>query len=361
MRACCARPDSGIMKRPRGMRFRLQPVAVGCLVAAVSGCGGLGASRPMGTGVPIEVANKTYKLRYRREKGSHDRYQATYRMRIRNDYQADEDVSAELVYYCTGKTAGREPFDRVVIRREEKKRKLLEISAKKKVTRKDRPRGARQPVITPNFEAEPGTRGVRYIPFDELGRIAKRRQTPFHFILYDSLCYLFPVFPVGEARLGDRWPYKTAVIVGQEYSNNMFLLHADFHFMDLRKIEYLGGEPLCAVIKYTYYGLLDTDNPADAKKLPKGATGFLWRRYVVEGEGMVYFDLEGGKVLWKREKYTVTTEAKTLAALSREERGKRSRNDKPKIKHTRTVYKMQFSARILSAGERATDRPSRLR
>jgi len=316
----------------------------------------------MGSGVPTEAKGKTYKLRYRREKGSPDRYQATYRMRIRNDYQADEDVSAELVYYCTGKTAGSESFDRVVIRREEKKRKLLEISAKKKVTRKDRPRGARQPVITPNFEAEPGTRGVQFIPFDELGRIARRRRTPFHFVLYDSLCYLFPVFPVGEARLGDRWPYKTPVIVGQEFSNNIFQLHADFHFTDLRKIEYLGGEPLCAVIRYTYYGLLDTDNPGDAKKLPKDAPGLLWRRYAVEGEGMVYFDVKAGKVLWKREKYAVTTESKVRAAMSEEERGKRSKkNDEPKSKHRLTEMKMQFSARILSPGERSSERPSRLR
>ena len=319
----------------------------------------------MGVGAPAEAAGKAYKLRYRREKGSADRYQATYKMRIRNDYQADEDVSAELVYYCTGKTTGRESFDRVVIRREEKKRKFLEISAKGKVRRKDQPRGAWQPEITPNFDAEPGTRGVRFIPFDELGRIARRPETPFHFVVYDSLCYLFPVFAVGEARLGDRWSCKTPVIVGQEFSNNRFQLHANFHFADLRRIEYPGGNPLCAVIEYTYHGLLDTDNPGDAKKLPKGATGFLWRRYAVEGEGMAYFDVEGGKVLWKRESYTVTMEAKTIAATSEEDRAKKGKKskkgDEPKIKHTQTVNKMQFSARILSPGERATDRPSRLR
>jgi hypothetical protein len=283
-------------------------------------------------------------------------------MRIRNDYQADEDVSAELVYYSTGKTTGRESFDRVVIRREEKKRKFLEISAKGKVTRKNLPRGARQPVITPNFDAEPGTKGVQFIPFDELGRIALRRETPFHYVVYDSLCYLFPVFVVGEVRLGDRWSCKTPVIVGQEFSNNRFRLHANFHFADLRKIVRPGGEALCAVIEYTYHGLLDTDNPGDAKKLPKGATGLLWRRYVVEGEGMAYFHLERGKVLWKRESYTVTTESKIIAATSEEERGEEAKkNDKPKIKHTQTENKMWFSARILSPGERATDRPSRLR
>jgi hypothetical protein len=316
----------------------------------------------MGSGAPAEAAGKAYKFRYRREKGSPDRYQATYRMRIRNDYQADEDISAELVYYCTGKTAGSEPFDRVVIRREEKKRKFLEISVEKKVTRKDRPRAAWQPVITPNDDAEPGTTGVRFIPFDELGRIALRPRTPFHFVLYDSLCYFFPVFLSEEVTLGARWECRIPVIYGEKFSNNRFPLHASFHFKDLREIEYLGGKPLCAVIEYTYHGLLDTDNPGDAKKLPTGTKVLLWRRHTVEGEGLAYFDVKAGKILWKRERYKVTKESRMRAAMSEKERGRKSKkNDEPKTKHTQTEMKMQFSARILSPGERATDRPSRLR
>ncbi len=359
------------------VRHLRAPVAVAAI--ALSGCGGLIATLPFTT-PDTSSAQKTHTLRYRREVGGIDRYQAKYRVRGRNDLRVDEDVTAQLLYYYTGKTAGPESFDRVVIRRMEVKRSHVETAPNGKVVRKDRPRNF-QPEVTPNSEAEPGTR-YRYIPFDELGRIGRLTNWPYHYVWYDSLCYFFPVFPTGAVSVGDEWSYQTPVIVDTKFSNNVLKLHARFRLSDVRRLGLAGGGegPLCAVIEYTYYGLLNTDHERDASKLPGEPTGLLWFRNVFEGAGLVYFDIERGKVAWKRERYRVIIERKVslpdrgAAGGGSSEAGKKGkdsffapefarseRKSRSGVDHYCSVNSVEFAARLLSPAESASDRPSRSR
>jgi hypothetical protein len=330
-------------------------------------CGGLTVNRPFVGAVAVEEASRARELRFRREVGPPDRYQAQYSMRLRNDLERDETITAELSYYCSGKGKGPPPHDRVIIWKQEAKRDLLEVRPKapreRRVTRRDTTRNW-QPFVTPNTEAEPGRGGLRYIPFDELGRILRRKETPFHFAWYDSLCYVWPVLPEKPARAGDRWAYDLPIIVGREFTNNLMSLHADFHFVELGTSGGRSGAdgPPVAVIDYTYYGLLDTGVPIDAAKMPPNTPGLLWRRHAVEGEGRAYLDVERGKLLWKSEKYTVTVERKTVSVTRKEEDKPRREGAGPSeadVEYHRTVNTVEFVARLLAPGEVASERPSR--
>jgi hypothetical protein len=335
----------------------------------IGGCGGLAVNRPFIDPAPIEDTLKPRELRFRRKVGPPDRYQAKYDIRVRNDLQVDETVTAELVYYCSGKQKGPPPFDRVVIWKQEAERSLLEVRPKanreRRVTRKDSTRNW-QPFVTPNTEAEPGRTGLRYIPFDELGRILRRKETPFHFAFYDSLCYLWPILPEKPARPGDRWTCDVPIIVGREFTNNLMSLHANFHFLKLGRIEDRGGAKGSdiAIIDYTYYALLDTGTPLDATKLPPNTPGLLWRRQAVEGQGRAYLDITSGTVIWKSENYTVTVEQKTRSITRKEEDRTRREDATPAerdVEHQQTVNTVKFVARLLAPGETATKRPSRER
>ncbi len=342
-------------------------LAVGCLV--LGGCGGLVVNLPFLKPAPADEAFRPRELRFRREVGPPDRYQAQYTVRIRNDLQRDETVSAEISYYYPGKEKDPLPDDRVIIWKQETKKDLLEVRpkapAERRVTRRDIPSSG-QPSVTPNTEAEPGRRGYRFIRFNELGQMRRATATPFHFVWYDSLCYFWPVLPRHTVRPGDRWTWDVPVIVGMAFTNNLMSLHASFHFVEMQRLEVRGGQPgpLVALIEYSYYGLLDTGAPVDAAKMPPNTPGLLWRRHAVEGEGRAYFDVERGKVVWKSEKYTITIEAKTVSVTRKEEDKAGRRGDvgpgEAGVEHHRTVNTVEFVARLLAPGEQASDRPSRV-
>jgi hypothetical protein len=332
-------------------------------------CGGLSVNLPFVGAAPAEEASRARELRFRREVGPPDRYQAQYSVRIRNDLQVDETVTAELSYYCSGKEKGPPAHDRVIIWKQEAKRDLLEVrpkaSRERRVTRRDTTRNW-QPFVTPNTEAEPGRGGLRYIRFNELGQMLRATTTPYHFVWYDSLCYFWPVLPEHQVRPGDRWMWDVPVIVGREFTNNLMSLHARFHFVELQKSTGRSGAdgPPVAVIEYTYFGLLDTGVPIDATKVPPNTPGLLWRRHAVEGEGRAYFDVEHGKVIWKSEKYTVTVERKTVSVTRKEEDKERREGAGPgeeDVEYHRTVNTVEFVARLLAPGEAASERPSRER
>jgi hypothetical protein len=333
----------------------------------LGGCGTLTLSLPFVGPVPAEEAFQPRELRFRREVGSPDRYQAKYSIRVRNDLQIDETVTAELSYYCSGKEEGPPPRDRVIIWKQETERDLLEVRPKaprdRQAVRKDHTRNW-QPVLTPNTGAEPGRRGYRYIRINELGQILRAKATPFHFVYYDSLCYFWPVLPKHKVRPGDRWAWDVPVIVGREFTNNLMSLHARFHFVEMGRLRGRGGAdgPTVAVIDYSYYGLLDTGVPIDATKMPPNTPGLLWRRHAVEGEGRAYLDIKRGKIIWKSEKYTATVEQKTVSVTRKaedESRRKATRPGEPDVEHHRTVNTVEFVARLLAPGEVASGRPSR--
>ncbi len=334
-----------------------------------------------------DAVEKSYALRYRRPSGKVDRYQAKYRVRIRqkdfgerrrpgsggkgtqklsrDKFESDEDATAELSVYYTGKTAnGR--FDRVVIRRRNTKREVLEVAPNGTVKHNKRPGPPYQPLVTPNFEAEPTARGQYYIAMDDLGRIARREETPYHYVWYDSLCYMFPIFPKDEIKLGQRWQYEMPVIVGRQYSANEMNLKVAFTFTDLRSVRSGKRDVFYAVIKYDYYGSLDTRHPGYGKRLPPKAPNVHWRRFAVEGEGKAYFDVEAGKVAWKRESYRIHVERGYDRQVTRSEnklrlRARREKRPPPEIErmHYSATNTIEFSSRLLAPGERADERPSR--
>jgi hypothetical protein len=327
-------------------------------VLGAGGCGGVGAVLPYDEPY-LEAARKPYELRYRRDVGLADRYQAIYQVRVRNDVEVDEDITAELMVYTTGKTTGPEAFDRVILRRREEERKWLEVAPNGRVTQQETVRDI-QPTVTPNFEAEPGTKLV-FIPYDALGRIAKRKETPYHFAWYDSLCYVFPVFPKEPVAPGDKWTYETPLIVGRgEHTRIPFALRAEFLFKDLRKLRLAGGRegPVCAVVEYTYHGILDTAHAQDAGKIPANAKGVLRIRDVVEGEGLAYLDIEKGKVRWRRESYRILCRRETERPPKRE---KEKPSGEPKLERVEysSDNSVTFTCRLLETGERASERPAR--
>lgn len=325
-----------------------------CAAAAVlAGCEGVNIALPFDRPAP-EAFSKTWELRYRRTAGAVDRYQARYDVKVRGNTEIDEKNLTELTVYTTGKTSGKEVFDRVVFRRREIERERLEISPNGRVFHETSPRPPRQPVITPNFEPEPGT-DLHYIPMDELGRIAHKKGTPFHFAWYDSLCYFFPMFRPENVRAGDRWKRDVQVITGWEYLKNEFPLHVEFRLADVRHltVPIAGSTPVCAVIEYTYYGIFDTSYSEYSGRLAAGSPVKRWRD-VVEGEGLAYFDLKAGKVIWKRESYTIAVERHYERAAKPPEKG-------TELETYRSVNTVKFSCRLLGPGERAGERPSRAR
>jgi hypothetical protein len=338
------------------------------LALILGGCETLSVSLPFVGPVPPEEAFKQRKLRFRREVGPPDRYQAKYSIQYRNDLQRDETITAELSYYTIGKEKGPPERDRVIILKREEKRDLLEVRPKaardRRVTRKDHTRNE-QPEITPNAEPVPGRRGFRYIQINELGQIARATRTPFHYVFYDSLCYFWPVLPKYDVRPGDRWAWDVPVIVGREFSNNLMSLHARFHFVEVGRLSSRGGAngPLVAVIDYSYYGSLDTGVQMDATKMPSNAPGLLWRRHAVEGEGRAYLDIENGKIIWKSEKYSSVIEQKTASVTRKADEGSRksARPVEADVDYHRRESKVEFVARLLAPGEVATGRPSRSR
>jgi len=336
----------------------------------LAGCGGgMSVSLPFVGPVSAEEAFRPRTLRFRREVGPPDRYKARYSIRVRNDLQADETATAGLFYYCSGKEEGPPAHDRVVMWKQEEERNVLEVRPKaprdRRVKRRSNARSW-QPVVTPNTEAEPGKRGLRYLRVNDLGQILRATRTPFHFVWYDSLCYFWPVLPRHEVRPGDRWAWDVPVIVGREFSNNLMSLHARFHFVEMGRLAGRGGAggPAVAVIEYSYYGLLDTGDPIDAAKMPPNSPGLLWRRHAVEGKGLAYLDVEGGKMIWKSEEFTVTIEHKTVSVRRSEDKKPRREGpgpDEADVEYHKVVNTVAFVARLLGPGEVALDRPSRAR
>ena len=348
-----------------GGRAAAAPLVAG-LVLMLGGCGGLSVSLPFVGPAPAQEAFRPRTLRFRREVGPPDRYQAKYSIRVRNDLLVDETVTAGLFYYCTGKEEGPPAHDRVVIWKQEEERDSLEVMPKaardRRVKRRSNTRPW-QPVVTPNTGAEPGKRGLRYLRVNDLGQILRATKTPFHFVWYDSLCYFWPVLPKHEVKPGDRWAWDVPVIVGREFTNNLMSLHARFHFVGMGTLAGRGGANV-AVIEYTYYGVLDTGDPIDAAKMPPNTPGLLWRRHGIEGKGLAYLDVDCGKVVWKSEEYTVTIENKTVS-VTRDEQKKPRRvgpgPDEADAEYHKVVNTVAFVARLLGPGEVALDRPSRTR
>jgi hypothetical protein len=237
----------------------------GILLALCVGCEGVVISLPFDE-VDQTAAQKEYTLRYKRTKGAADRYQATYRVRVRTNpeksgyltsgemgAEVDEDITATLVYYVTGKTEGAEQYDRVVIRRKDEERKRLQVSASGKVTQIDKLLDV-QPRVTPNIAPEPSAsrRSIVYIPMNDLGCIARSKRFPYHYAWDDSLCYMFPVFPKAAVRIGASWEYSFPAIVGTEFANNVLTIKAVFRFVDIIRLKVPGEKkgPLCALIEY---------------------------------------------------------------------------------------------------------------
>jgi len=357
---------------PAGRGYR-SAAALALVALAQAGCEGISIGLPFDDAEPRAV-EQAYELRYRRTVGEALRYQATYGIRYRAEpsraaaaapagtgMEVDEDITADLLVYTTGKTEGAQSFDRVVLRRHELKRSMLEVAPNGKVTNREDVRDM-QPTVTPNTEYEPALKGtgMRYIPMDELGCIARRKETPYHYAAYDSLCYVFPVFPRQAVRVGDTWRHSFPVIVGWEYTKNEFVLHSQFTLEDVRRLKApAGGEgALCAVVRYKYYGLLDTAHAEDADKMPEGVTGLLWRRDVVEGEGLAYFDIKEGRVAWRREKYTVSVEREFERPRRSDEK---ARKETGPVRETfRSRNTVEFTCRLLGPGERASERPARM-
>jgi hypothetical protein len=335
--------------------------------------------------VDLAAAQKKYELRYKRTEGSADRYQATYSFRVRTKpnrsgylvqhragLEIDEDITAELILYHTGKTDGAGEFDRVVFRRRDEERKRLEVSPNGKVKQDKSLKDFFQPKISPNFEREPkmARDGRIYTPMNSLGCIPTRAEHAYHYAWDDSLCYMFPVFPKGAVGTGDSWEYKFPVIVGREFANNVFTVTSTFKLTDIRRISATGGRdgPLCAVIEYKYYGFLDSAISKDLPVLADNQPGLLWRRDVVEGDGKVYFDIEAGKVRWRKESYRLDVERDTRQPSSAKKKERPDMREidlrKPARGYETVPYrsriKVTFACRALSPGERAADRPSRL-
>ncbi len=354
-------------------------LVAGALLAA--GCTGARVKLPFDDPAG-DAAAKAYALRYRRQAGTADRYQSEYDVRLRQSetgkkprlsgYQkllrdrleSDDNATAEVIVHSTGKTFDGK-FDRVVIRRRNVRRELMRVAPNGTVKISKKPGAPVQPLVTPNFDAEPTMPDFYYIPMDELGRIARLKGTPYHYAWNDSLCYVFPIFPKEEVRVGDSWDHKVPVIGGITYSGNVMDLKTTFTFGDLRSIPTGRGDQggsLCAVIAYTYYGILDTRHQCDAGRLPPDASNVVWRRFAVEGKGKAYFDIKAGKVLWKSEQYTVLIEREHDRLVTRSAKDKRDRDRPAEIErmHYVAVNTVNFSSRLLAPGERASERPSRL-
>jgi hypothetical protein len=268
-----------------------------------------------------------------------------------------------------GKVEGAEAFDRVVIRRKDVKRSRLEVARNGKVTTVDKLLDT-QPRVTPNIAPEPTLKSgaIVFIPFNELGCIARTTAFPYHYAWDDSLCYMFPVFTKAAVRVGDVWDYSFPAIVGTEFGNNTMTIKAVFTLVDISRLKVAADAtgPVCAEIDYRYFGLLDTAHGADAHKKPENAPGLLWKRDVVEGEGKAYFDIEAGKLLWRKESYRIEV-ARDLRQPVRA-KGRRARADddsSPPDREYETVeYRseitVEFACRLLTTGERADSRPSRI-
>lgn len=356
--------------------------AAGALLTA--GCTGSRVKLPFDSRATDAMA-KAYALRYKRPAGTSDRYQAKldfrtrqketgrkrraagYQRLLRDGFEGDEKTTAEVTVSFTGKTANGE-FDRVVVVRRNVTRDLLEVAPNGAVKHNKRTGAAYQPRITPNFDADPATRDLYYIPVNELGAIAFRKETPYHYAWRDSLCYMFPIFRKEESKVGDRWQIEVPVTADPQDVGGVMKLKSSFTFSDLRSVP-TGREDdesiLRAVIDYTYYAILDTRHPDDASRLPANARDVVWRRFAVEGEGTAYFDIEAGKVVWKREEYRIFVEREYDRPVEQTERGgarDRVGEDMPR-EVERMSYSaqdsMKFSARLLAPGERAEERPSR--
>jgi hypothetical protein len=359
------------------------------LVAAAAtlltaGCTGSRVKLPFDARAGDAMAT-AYKLRFKRQAGTTDRYQAKldvrvrqketgrekrlagYQSLVRDKFESDEKTTAEITVSFTGKTKD-EKFDRVVIVRRNVTRDVLEVAPDGTVKHNKRTGIPFQPRITPNFDADPATRDLYYIPMNELGVIACRKETPFHYAWRDSLCYLFPILPMEEVRVGDHWQLDVPVSADLQDVNSVTRLKTSFKFSDLRSVP-TGGENderiLRAVIDYTYYAILDTRHAEDAGKLPPNAPDVVWRRFTFEGDGTAYFDIDAGKVVWKREEYRIIVEREYDRPVKQTERdagGGRGGEDKPR-ELERMSYaaenSVKFSSRLLAPGERADERPSR--
>lgn len=356
-------------------------IALLAAVILATGCTGARVKLPFDDPAG-NAAERTYALRYMRRAGTTDRYQSEYDVRVRQKetgkkrrtagfqtllrdrFESDDNANAEVIMHFTGKTSDGK-FDRVVIRRRNVKREFMEVAPNGTVKISKKPGAPFQPLVTPNFDAEPTMRDLFYVPMDELGRIARRKETPFHYAWNDSLCYVFPIFPKDEVRVGDSWDHRVPVIAGHGYSGNVMDLNVTFTFDDLRSIPNGGGDKdgsLCAVIKYAYYSILDTRHQSDAGRLPPNDPNVVWRRFAIEGEGKVYFDIKAGKVLWKSEEYTVLIERGYDRLVSRRIKDRREKNPSAEIErmHFTALNTVKFSSRLLAPGERADERPSRL-
>ena len=363
---------SAYTKGPRAAGF------VVCLAAIIVGCEGVTINLPFDEAADVE--RRAYELRYKRPKGNSDRYQATYKVRVRSSpkrlgylvqrsagLEIDEDVTADLILYYTGKTDDGK-FDRVVFRRRDASRKRLEVAPNGRVKHESKTLNL-QPMFTPNFAAEPSVpqSEIVFVPMSDLGMIAKSKLYPYHYAWDDSLCYMFPVFPKAAVSVGDKWTASIPVIVGTEYKNNVTKLRLTFTMTDLRQLTLPDGKkgPVCAVIEYQYYALKDSVTDDSLPALADNQAGLLRRRDVVEGSGMAYFDIAAGKTRWRKEEYRIEIERHTRQPVRKKPGEKKAKSGSHRPPQMETViYKsrrmVNFGARLLVPGERASDRPSRV-
>lgn len=302
------------------------------------------------TGLRLDVAQppvepltqaRPVRLAWRLPENTPLNYLFRFSARTRGGMVLNEESEGIVHIINEGRT--NEQFMRVVLRRQELKRKQVEYRRGRQII--ETKLRDFQPWISPNtLKAQPASSQVAH-PVDDCWRFGIREGTPFHFLFYDSLTYLLPAFIQKEVSPGEEWSVRIPVIVNRAHNRNEFPLKCTHR---LERLLRLPGGRLGADVSFTVEGRFDTSGEDYAHRFDDAFRSNQRIVNTVTGEGRVLFDADAGLLVWKEIRYTVDV-TRASAKTTRSAGGKVARTD-----WEETTDRMEVEAvwRLRQPGER---------
>ena len=314
-------------------------------VAVALAAGGCMTGMPAPRGPVLSAGSgRKYLLREKYKEDDWLRYEAKMTYRAYGESSASEKVHSVVYRGAAGKPDG--DLVNLYLRRRDITRRRVERTAKGNTIIENRPLDM-QPVLSPvenRIVKKDGS--AHFYRCDVRRRFAFTEERPFHQLNYVSIGFFFPILPKSPVGVGDTWSGgKLRVMIGfKYYFNNDFLL-GSIH--DLREMRNINGRTV-AVIDFSY------DGQFDSAEHPERFTDN-WRNqgrviHQVNGSGTVYFDVDEGRVIWKKDKAEVIVKREFYSTRTKKSPDRKTTTTDTEVVLTRTTVEM--TQRLMAPGER---------
>lgn len=275
-------------------------VFAGMLFVLSPGCGQIYQMDVSAPPVMEEPRTAGVEIAWRLPEDMPIQYKYRYSQQARGTVSLKE--AAEGIISVTKEGEMEQGFSNLYFSCRETNRRRVEVVRNRQIIN-NKPRHA-SPAISPNVIRDKANPSILLYPVDKYWRFGVREQSPFHYLVNDTLAYLLPAFAPRKVVPGDEWTVRLPVIMGTIYGNNEFTLTCTHR---LERFVSLPSGHDAAEISFTIEGSFDTSQEPYARRFSDAVRSS--RRLVqnVDGAGRALFDLAAGILVWKELQYHISS------------------------------------------------------